>query len=81
MLKFDEFCRQLLVSLEVPVPLQLTELTRIYDELGLDSLQLFSLVYETERLAGLTETPPNLPSILTLGDVYQHYRRCVGQLH
>jgi hypothetical protein len=57
--------------------------TGIYEDLGLDSLQGFELIYVTEQLAGLqgTETGGAVPdswlsrdrSIFTLGDAYPYY--------
>lgn len=88
MLTFQEFVAELARQLDLSAIAAATPTTDLYEELGLDSLQAYELVYVAEELAGAVspdpllggsgEDPPFEP-IATLGDVHDYYQRLYGR--
>jgi len=83
-LNFDEFLSALQEQLDIPTVEGLSQDTDLYEDLGLDSLQTFELVYVTDGLAGLDESQRTSDAdvfeltfdpIMTLGDAYAYYQR------
>ena len=79
MYSFDEFCARLFSDAEIPLTAHVSAKTDLADELGLDSLQAFELVYLAQEWAGQRDDAgpmegegPFVP-IITLGDVYEYY--------
>jgi acyl carrier protein len=56
-------------------PATLERSNHIYDELGLDSLGTFSLGMHLIKCFGIRLPPAQVPSIATLGDLYDAFDR------
>lgn len=63
-----------ITSFDIPEGVQPT--VSLVDELAIDSIQVYELMVISEGLAGCLFPPPDLPTLLTLGDVYEYYTAC-----
>jgi acyl carrier protein len=80
-LTFEEFVNEILRELDMDDLEGRSERTLLFDDLGLDSLTAYELIYMAEELAGLPPLPegaggdaPDFQAIETLGDAYAYYR-------
>jgi acyl carrier protein len=81
MLTFAEFVSEVLRELDIDGVEDCSEKTLLVDDLGLDSLTAYELIYVAEQRAGLPpleEGPgadaPSFQPIESLGDAYAYYR-------
>lgn len=81
-LNFEEFALRVVQELDLDVAAhgELREATLLFEDLGLDSLSAYELIYVTEELAGvqgiaqgLMANTPEFEPILTLGNAYAYY--------
>ncbi len=72
-LDFDVFCAKVLSILEVDWNDPCRRDVRIFEDMGLDSLETFELLVVIESLAELFVPLPEVPLIFTLGDAFDYY--------
>jgi acyl carrier protein len=71
---FDSFALMLVERLGLECSLPLEPCSGLFDDLGIDSFQVFEIIMIVEMAAGLDVPPPELPEILTLGDAFRYYQ-------
>jgi acyl carrier protein len=72
-LDFDEFCKTVLKILKDPWDGECDRDTRLFEDINLDSLEVFEFLIVVEALANLVVPLPEVPLIFTLGDAYDYY--------
>ena len=66
-----------ILSLDISEIEKLNEHTRLFSDLGMDSLDLFQLVVEAEAYFGISLNENAIPTIKTIGDAAELVRRMV----
>jgi acyl carrier protein len=77
MLTFEEFAAQLREELLHAYPGELRPETHLFDEVGLDSLEVFHVVVFIEDVAGVEIAIEDPPPLVTVKDAYNYYRLSV----
>jgi acyl carrier protein len=78
MLTLEDFALRLQRGLGIELAAPPTPYDGLFDVWGLDSLQAFQMIIVVEDMAGCLVPPPEIPTMLVVGDAYEYYRSLVG---
>lgn len=74
MIGYEDFAVRIVEQLGIDCAGPVNPYAELYEELGLDSLQVFQLLVRVETLAGADLPPLDLPEIYTMQDAHDYYK-------
>ena len=78
MMTFEQFLARAAALLRIEWPAGTTRYDNLYEDLGLDSFQVFELLIIVEGLAESMVPPVEVPDLVTLDDAFGYYERLVA---